>query len=143
MRMLLAGVLPHRTVRMRLTALYGALFLVSGAVLLAIASGVVVSSSQVTVAAPNQASLSPLQADQARIHQLQAQLASAESKIHSGVSHGLLVGSAIALGVMTVVSLVLGWLVAGRVLRPLRAMTTATRRISADSLHERLAMTGP
>jgi len=41
------------------------------------------------------------------------------------------------------VSLVLGWLVAGRVLRPLRAMTTATRRISADSLHERLAMTGP
>jgi len=143
MRMLLAGVLPRRTVRMRLTALYGALFLVSGAVLLAIASGVVVSSSQVTVAAPNQASLSPLQADQARIHHLQAQLASAESQIHSGVSHGLLVGSAIALGVMTVVSLVLGWLVAGRVLRPLRAMTTATRRISADSLHERLAMTGP
>jgi signal transduction histidine kinase len=64
-------------------------------------------------------------------------------QLHSGVSHGLLVGSAIALGVMTVVSLVLGWLVAGRVLRPLRAMTTATRRISADSLHERLAMTGP
>ena len=143
MRMLLAGVLPHRTVRMRLTALYGALFLVSGAVLLAIASGVVVSSSRVSVSAANPASSSPLQADQARIHQLQAQLASAESQIHSGVSHGLLVGSAIALGVMTVVSLVLGWLVAGRVLRPLRAMTTATRRISADSLHERLAMTGP
>jgi len=143
MRMLLAGVLPHRTVRMRLTALYGALFLVSGAVLLAIASGVVVSSSRVSVAAANPASSPPLQADQARIHQLQAQLASAESQIHSGVSHGLLVGSAIALGVMTVVSLVLGWLVAGRVLRPLRAMTTATRRISADSLHERLAMTGP
>jgi len=142
MRMLLAGVLPRRTVRMRLTALYGALFLVSGAVLLAIASGVVVSSSRVSVAA-NPASSSPLQADQARIHHLQAQLASAEAQIHSGVSHGLLVGSAIALGVMTVVSLVLGWLVAGRVLRPLRAMTTATRRISADSLHERLAMTGP
>jgi signal transduction histidine kinase len=143
MRMLLAGVLPRRTVRMRLTALYGALFLVSGAVLLAIASGVVVSSSRVSVAAANQASSSPLQADQARIHQLQAQLASAEAQLHSGVSHGLLVGSAIALGVMTVVSVVLGWLVAGRVLRPLRAMTTATRRISADSLHERLAMTGP
>jgi signal transduction histidine kinase len=38
---------------------------------------------------------------------------------------------------------VLGWLVAGRVLRPLRQMTAATRRISADSLHERLAVTGP
>ena len=49
MRMLLAGVLPRRTVRMRLTTLYGALFVVSGAVLLAIASGVVVSSSRVSV----------------------------------------------------------------------------------------------
>jgi signal transduction histidine kinase len=142
MRMLLAGVLP-RTVRMRLTALYGALFLVSGAVLLAIASGVVVSSSRVSVTAANQPALSTLQQDQLRIHQLQLELAAAQSKIHSGVSHGLLVGSAIALGIMTVVSLVLGWLVAGRVLRPLRQMTAATRRISADSLHERLAVTGP
>ena len=143
MRMLLAGVLPRRTVRMRLTALYGALFVVSGAVLLAIASGVVVSSSRVSATAANRAVLSPLAQDQLRIHQLQVELATAESKIHSGVSHGLLVGSAIALGIMTVVSLVVGWLVAGRVLRPLRQMTAATRRISADSLHERLAVTGP
>ena len=143
MRMLLAGVLP-RTVRMRLTALYGALFVVSGAVLLAIASGVVVSSSRVSVTAANQAVPSTALAQaQARIHQLQDQLATAESKIHSGVSHDLLVGSAIALGIMTVVSLAVGWLVAGRVLRPLRRMTVATRRISADSLHERLAVAGP
>jgi nitrate/nitrite-specific signal transduction histidine kinase len=33
--------------------------------------------------------------------------------------------------------------VAGRVLRPLRQMTTAARRISADNLHERLAIDGP
>ena len=143
MRMLLAGVLP-RTVRMRLTALYGALFVVSGAVLLAIASGVVVSSSRESVTAANQAVPSTALAQaQARIHQLQDQLATAESKIHSGVSHDLLVGSAIALTIMTVVSLVVGWIVAGRVLRPLRRMTVATRRISADSLHERLAVAGP
>ncbi len=143
MRMLLAGVLPRRTVRMRLTALYGALFVASGVVLLAITGGVVVSSSRVSSTAANQAVLPPLIRDQIRIHQLQDELAAAESQIHSGVPHGLLVGSAIALGVMTVVSLVLGWLVAGRVLRPLRLMTAATRRISADSLHERLAVTGP
>ncbi len=135
--------LPRRTVRMRLTALYGALFVVSGAVLLAIASGVVVSSSRVSAVAANQAALSPLSRDQLRIHELEGELASVESQLHSGVSHGLLVGSAIALGVMTVVSLVLGWIVAGRVLRPLRQMTAATRRISADSLHERLAVAGP
>ena len=60
MRMLLAGLLPRRTVRMRLTALYGVLFLVSGAVLLAIASGVVVSSSRVSVAITGPNSFPPL-----------------------------------------------------------------------------------
>ena len=40
-------------------------------------------------------------------------------------------------------SVALGWLVAGRVLRPLRTMTAATRRISEDNLHERLALPGP
>ncbi len=40
--------LPRRTVRLRLTALYGALFLVSGAVLLAITYGLVVGRPQVT-----------------------------------------------------------------------------------------------
>ena len=130
---------------MRLTALYGALFVVSGAVLLAITSGVVVSSSRVSVdrGEPGQSPRPRWPRHQVRIHQLQDQLATAEAQIHSGVSHDLLVGSAIALGIMTVVSLVLGWLVAGRVLRPLRLMTAATRRISADSLHERLAVAGP
>ncbi len=51
--------------------------------------------------------------------------------------------SGIALAVMTVISVGLGWLVAGRMLRPLRMITTAARRISASNLHERLAMTGP
>ena len=59
------------------------------------------------------------------------------------MSHSLIVGSAVALGIMTVASLVLGWIVAGRVLRPLRQMTAATQRISEDNLHERLAMPGP
>jgi signal transduction histidine kinase len=36
-----------------------------------------------------------------------------------------------------------GWLLAGRVLRPLSTITAAARRISASSLHERLALHGP
>ena len=44
---------------------------------------------------------------------------------------------------MTVVSIALGWLVAGRVLRPLRAMTATTRQISERNLNERLALSGP
>src|SRR5258708_36103302 len=140
-------ILPRRTVRLRLTALYCVLFLVSGAVLLAIASGLVVSRSTTEVApAPGQqapqSAQSALAQAQARIPQLQDELA-AQSAPHASLGHLLLVASLIALGIMTVLSLVLGWAVAGRVLRPLRQMTAATRRISADSLHERLAMTGP
>jgi two-component system sensor histidine kinase VanS len=44
---------------------------------------------------------------------------------------------------MTAVSIALGWLVAGRVLRPLRAMTASTRQISERNLDERLALSGP
>jgi signal transduction histidine kinase len=139
MRMLLA----RRSVRLRLTALYGVLFLLSGAVLLAITSGVVVARSSVTAPVPpagQQHPQSALARAQARIQQLQAELAAHTAH---GLSHQLLVGSAIALGIMTVASAVLGWIIAGRVLRPLQAITAATRRISADSLHERLNMPGP
>jgi signal transduction histidine kinase len=44
---------------------------------------------------------------------------------------------------MSVISIALGWLVAGRVLRPLRTMTAKTRRISEANLHERLDRRGP
>src|SRR4030081_3675198 len=44
---------------------------------------------------------------------------------------------------MTAVSIALGWLVAGRVLRPLRAMTATTRQISERNLNQRLALSGP
>jgi signal transduction histidine kinase len=41
------------------------------------------------------------------------------------------------------VAAAIGWLIAGRVLRPLSTITAAARRISASSLHERLALPGP
>jgi signal transduction histidine kinase len=123
-------VLPRRSVRLRLTALYGALFLLSGAVLLAITGGVGASVSSVSRAnSATQGGTRPPPAEAAYLH--------------AAVSHALIVGSAVALGIMTVVSLVLGWIVAGRVLRPLREMTAATQRISEENLHERLAMPGP
>ena len=51
--------------------------------------------------------------------------------------------SVIALVAMAAISMGLGWLVAGRVLRPLRTITAAAREISATDLHRRLALTGP
>jgi signal transduction histidine kinase len=143
--------LPGRTVRVRLTTLYGILFFVSGAVLLAIASGVTVVSSASSKVAPAPSQALPgstlaqaqarIQALQAQIHNLQSQTASQPGQ--DGLSHQLLIASLIALAIMTVISVALGWLIAGRALRPVRKMTAAAQRISEDSLHERLALHGP
>jgi signal transduction histidine kinase len=62
---------------------------------------------------------------------------------HAHEMHQLLVQSGIALAIMATVSIALGWIVAGRVLRPLRTITKVTQDISATNLHERLALSGP
>ena len=143
--------LPGRTVRVRLTVLYGILFFVSGAVLLAIASGVAVARSASVRAVPAAGQARPgsaLARAQARIQMLQAQLQNLQSQAASQAGQGklphqLLIASLIALAIMTVISVALGWLIAGRALRPVRRMTAAAQRISEDSLHERLALHGP
>jgi signal transduction histidine kinase len=63
--------------------------------------------------------------------------------VHADDSHQLLVAAAVAFAIMAAVSLALGWLMAGRFLRPLRAITATTREISATNLHERLHLVGP
>jgi signal transduction histidine kinase len=55
----------------------------------------------------------------------------------------LLIAFALALAVFAIAATVIGWLLAGRVLHPLSTITAAARRISASSLHERLALHGP
>jgi signal transduction histidine kinase len=47
-----------------------------------------------------------------------------------------------AVAIMAVVSLALGWLIAGRFVRPLRAIITTARDISASNLHRRLGLRG-
>ena len=54
-----------------------------------------------------------------------------------------IIESALALAVMALISTALGWVVAGRVLRPLRTITAAAQEISEDNLNRRLAMQGP
>ncbi|GAA4242797.1 hypothetical protein GCM10022254_77160 [Actinomadura meridiana] len=55
----------------------------------------------------------------------------------------LLGGSAVALVVLVPVALALGWFVAGRFLRPLRAITATARAISAEDLDRRLDLGEP
>jgi signal transduction histidine kinase len=57
--------------------------------------------------------------------------------------HQLLIILGVALAVMAIVSMGLGWLVAGRALRPLHTITKTARAISASNLHRRLSLKGP
>ncbi|MGH3227681.1 MAG: sensor histidine kinase, partial [Streptosporangiaceae bacterium] len=70
--------------------------------------------------------------------QAMSQLAQREHDLHQ-----LLIGCGIALAIMTGLAIVIGWLIAGRVLRPLRSMKSATQQITEHNLHERLALPGP
>ena len=68
---------------------------------------------------------------------------SAEQNQQQADLHQLRVDFSLALVVVAVAAALFGWFVAGRVLRPVKAITTAARRISATNLHERLALEGP
>ncbi len=122
---------------MRFTLLYGAMFLVSGAGLIVLIAALGLRDTVRSVpAGPLPADSSPA-GEQVAI--LREQLADADA----AHSRQLLVGALAALAVMLLLSLLLGSAAARRVLRPLRSITAATRRISADNLHARLAVRGP
>jgi signal transduction histidine kinase len=156
---------PRTTVRGRLALLYGSLFLASGVALLAITYVLVdntirwlVNLNLSPVGKLNSVQVGKLGASSSnnskpgvlphKVSQTQViQLEEAENHLvlaqHTADLHSLLLGSSIALGVMIVASVLLGWLVAGRILRPLRTITNAARHISEVSLDRRLALEGP
>jgi signal transduction histidine kinase len=131
---------PQTTVRWRLTLLYGTLFLGCGAALLAITYALVAHANA------NHPLLSTF-LGQKFGGPVPPQVTAASQFIRSQQRiadlHQLEVESGIALAIMAIASTLLGWIVAGRVLRPLRTITTTTRQISETTLHERLAIDGP
>jgi signal transduction histidine kinase len=145
--------LPRRTARLRLTALYGGLFLVCGTVLLAV-SYLLAEQAIAPGGKVNQTAFAHIQVPPGLItvHRgLQAlsarQLFNLELTLGKEIATSdlrqALIEAPIALAIVIVIALALGWLVAGRVLRPLAVITAAARRISASSLHQRLALRGP
>ena len=207
LRLAKAPHLPRRTVRLRLAVLYSAVFLVSGAALLATTyflveaatgnafiehsnngvtilgyqigspttvipspdrkssgksspgfsagallhaavgqtAGAAASSGLTAGPVPAHGKLTPKQIAEAnqQVRQQQAEFETFAHAYQSSELHQLLVESGIGLGIMAVLSVALGWLMAGRVLRPLRTITATTRNISASNLHERLDLDGP
>jgi signal transduction histidine kinase len=130
--------LPKPTIRLRLTLVYAGLFLASGACLLAFTYLVVAhltgSYSFSFDARSHGVSVG--------VHFLQI-LQTAQHQQADAEKRQLLVASGIALAVMAAASAGLGWVMAGRVLRPLRTITATAGRISALNLDRRLALDGP
>ena len=133
---ILRPVLGRLTVRWRLTLLYSLLFVVCAVALLAITYDLFANFAFNPPKPGTGSGGVPLNVTSARI-------ATAMSFQRQLGLHRLQLYSGIALAVMVVVSLVLGWVVAGRVLAPLRTITATADRISDSNLHERLALRGP
>jgi signal transduction histidine kinase len=149
-------------VRLQLTLLYGGLFLLAGAALLAVNYALVRSRFtlpfHVEVSAPGAqppAGPGPPQGaglllvtrvgegDVIATAGSPAALEAVRGKLQAAAMSQLLTQSGIALGLMALVSVGLGWLVAGRVLQPLQAITATARRLEGSTLHERINLQGP
>jgi len=144
-RHLAAGLHLHRrTVRFRLTALYCCFFFPSGVALVAITYVLIVLLQHPTDQTVVHRALG-------RGHESTSTSSNPGTTVHLAIvghSIGLdtgefVVGASILLAAMICTSVILGWFASGRVLRPLRVMTTTTRMISERNLHERLALSGP
>jgi signal transduction histidine kinase len=116
--------LPRRSLQARLTLFYATAIFVAGIVVLAV----------VTV---------PLAGIQSA-HPARSPASGAITGTGHGIGpHQLLAGSAVALAILIPIALAAGWFVAGRFLRPLRAITGTAKAISAGNLHQRLDLGEP
>jgi signal transduction histidine kinase len=138
---------PRRTIRLRLTALYGSVFLASSAALLTITYFIVkhiLHTRRPSRAALAKLGLHPRYEYGYRPGSHGARLVHtlSESIISQALAR-LLVEYLIALLVVTAVAVLIGWLLAGRALRPLREITATARRVSGENLGERIDLQGP
>ena len=164
------SLLPRVSVRLKLTLLYGGLFLLAGAGLLAVNYALVRSQFQLPFGiriesrgpglpdalgdAPGLVLMRAGAADAGdqfvaaapspeAVAAVRREAEAVRRELQAATLRQLLTQSGIALALMAVVSIGLGWLVAGRVLRPLSAITATARRLEGSTLHERINLQGP
>lgn len=145
-----------RRMRSRLAVMYTILIFLAGVVLLAVTYALV---AKVLLPAPARTPKVLSQRDQALLglckplptsgvlvtecKRLFASTGAGANEQRESALHAVQGASVIALGVLTIASMGLGWLISGRALRPVRSLTEAARRASELRLGERLALTGP
>ena len=155
--------LPRPTIRLKLTLWYGGMFLLAGALLLTLTYVLVRQGFQ---PAPHKVREIVAQRLHIPLNQLEPgsrgffQFPRPGTGSVGGVNVGrlireiqaeqmqqqlndLITWSGVALAIMAVVSLGLGWVVAGRLLRPVHELTGLARRLSESTLHERIRLQRP
>ncbi|MFE0460242.1 sensor histidine kinase [Kitasatospora sp. NPDC058965] len=140
--------LPFRpTIRIRLTLLYGGMFLMAGVLLLLIMYVVVRQALQDSSVLPNitvdpGVSLKfngmPITGDQFNAQLRAMQTANAHSELDSLLRKSLTILVALA-----VIAFAAGYAMAGRVLRPLGRITRTAREVASSDLHRRIELDGP
>ncbi|MFJ6515725.1 sensor histidine kinase [Streptomyces sp. NPDC091406] len=145
-----ASKLPRSTIRTRIALVYGGVFLVLGTALLAtvnLASRAgtetearAIASTAVVVVPPGYTVKGPFIARSSNGSPTAYELT---DHVSDAAGKQLLNWSFAALLVMTAGAVGVGWWIAGRVLRPVHAMTAKARRLSEKTLHERIASSGP
>ncbi|MEU3185038.1 HAMP domain-containing sensor histidine kinase [Streptomyces sp. NPDC006923] len=144
---------PGSTIRTRVAVIYGGVFVVLGGCLLAVVN-LLSSAGTEDEAAAIAARVSPprvtpaLPVASARGLVAERQLAPVTvyqltDNVSDAATHEMLVWSVAALLVMAACAVGVGWWTAGRVLRPVHAMTERARRLSEHNLHERIGTSGP
>jgi signal transduction histidine kinase len=152
------------TIRLKLTLWYGGLFLLAGILLIAVNFFMVRNS---LTPAPEKARAavaerfgippedlefgSPLGGPPGEMQHfvtingipLPRLLNEAQQELKSEALRQLWERSLLALAIMTVITFGLAWLLAGRMLKPLHAITSTARRLSESTLHERIELRGP
>ena len=149
----------HLSARSRLTLLYTSLFALGGAALVLITYLLVAHSLHNTTTTTIPPSMQPALA---RCLQAASQRGGVRSDVlqkcaqvyASGVQAGaaaqrsttlthLLIYSLLGLAGVTLLAAVAGWIVAGRILRPVHRLTAAARAASEQNLSQRIALQGP
>jgi signal transduction histidine kinase len=153
------------TVRLRLTAWYASIFLLGGGVLLAISYAIVSRNTtnfptrvgerlraegavtRVVVGPPAGAPPPTLRItgpDRQTLVRLERARQAAERQVTADIHRQTAIDFALALVGTTLVSLLAGWMVAGRALRPVARITATARKVAAEGdLGERIALEGP
>jgi signal transduction histidine kinase len=134
---------PPGTVRTRLTLLYGGLFLATSTVVFTVANLLLKQSLEHHVLAiirgsgPPPAGLPTAPPSPGRVY------VSKVAGLPDTIVRYQWTVTAVTIAVLTLVSVLAGWWLSGRLLRPLHRITATARRLSLSNLHERIALAGP